>query len=50
MLYLTVTYGIGKELTFTNGATVMSEPSARFVAGAQQSWGPLAGPGLQSRN
>lgn len=32
MLYLTVTYGIGKELTFTNGATVMSEPSARFVA------------------
>lgn len=34
MLYLSgKTYGLGREVTFTNGANVMSEPSARFVAG-----------------
>lgn len=32
MLYLTASYGIGTELRFTNQATVMSEPSARFVS------------------
>jgi hypothetical protein len=36
MLYLSgKTYGLGNEVTFTNGANVMSEPSARFVAGEE---------------
>jgi len=33
MLYLTGNYGIGRELVFSNGATIMSEPTARFAAG-----------------
>ena len=33
MLYLAGNYGIGSELTFTPGTTIMAEPGARFVSG-----------------
>jgi hypothetical protein len=39
MLYLSSgSYGIGRELTFTNQANIMSEDNARFVSGKAAPW------------